>query len=262
LQYLEAWPPIGLRRGTTVCSSVAGRWRWRATSAKPRACRSRRSPIGSGAHPRQSRRTSTTHPRLAKDLRVAPPRTQASARRAPCTAPRCTKPPPGLSRAERTPPWRGRASPRPDPVRRSSQATRATCVRSGSRHTDAAPIGSRADSAASSGRAAARAGGRLAALRKRRAPHGRDCPQYLLCLEPLTWRSRRLFGAHNSAIEGRSGVRGRRGYRNRGERAVSSPMRAAARRLPGASCRPACASPGPCSRPAGRGEIAERVANQ
>jgi len=48
----------------------------------------------------------------------------------------------------------------------------------------------------------------------------------------------------------------------RGERAVSSPMRAAARRLPGASCGPACASPGRCSRPAGRGEIAERVAKR
>ena len=37
--------------------------------------------------------------------------------------------------------------------------------------------------------------------------------------------------------------------RKRGEPAVSSPIRAAARRLPGASCGPACASPGRCSRP-------------
>jgi hypothetical protein len=49
--------------------------------------------------------------------------------------------------------------------------------------------------------------------------------------------------------------------RVRGERAVSSPMRAAARRPPGASCGPACASPGRRSRPAGRGETAERAAN-
>ena len=39
------------------------------------------------------------------------------------------------------------------------------------------------------------------------------------------------------------------GYCSRGKRAVSSPIRAAARRLPGASCGPACASPGRCSRP-------------
>jgi hypothetical protein len=49
---------------------------------------------------------------------------------------------------------------------------------------------------------------------------------------------------------------------SRGERAVSSPMRTAARRLPGASCGPACASPGRCSRPAGRRETAERVAKR
>jgi len=51
-------------------------------------------------------------------------------------------------------------------------------------------------------------------------------------------------------------------YPNRGERAVSSPMRAAARRLPGTSSGPACASPGRCSRPATRGETPERVANR
>jgi hypothetical protein len=48
----------------------------------------------------------------------------------------------------------------------------------------------------------------------------------------------------------------------RGEPAVSSPMRAAAGRLPGTSCGPACASSGRCSRPAGRGETAERVAKR
>jgi hypothetical protein len=52
------------------------------------------------------------------------------------------------------------------------------------------------------------------------------------------------------------------GDRNRGERAVSSPMRAAARRLSGASCGPACASSGRCSRPAGRRETPEAVAKE
>ena len=46
----------------------------------------------------------------------------------------------------------------------------------------------------------------------------------------------------------------------RGKRAVSSPMRAAVRRLPGSSCGPACASSGRCSRPTGRSGTAERVA--
>ena len=46
--------------------------------------------------------------------------TQASARRAPCMAHAAHKADPGVSRAERTPPWRGGASRTPDPVRRSS----------------------------------------------------------------------------------------------------------------------------------------------
>jgi hypothetical protein len=35
-------------------------WRWRVTTGRPRASRSRRSPSASGAHPRPSRATSTT----------------------------------------------------------------------------------------------------------------------------------------------------------------------------------------------------------
>ncbi len=50
----------------TVWSSVAGRWRWRGTSAKPTVCRSRRSPIGSVALQRRSRPTFTTRLMLTK----------------------------------------------------------------------------------------------------------------------------------------------------------------------------------------------------
>ncbi len=46
----------------TACSSAAVRSRWRATSARPRACRTRRSPIVSAARRRRSRRTSTIRP--------------------------------------------------------------------------------------------------------------------------------------------------------------------------------------------------------
>ena len=52
----------------------------------------------------------------------------------------------------------------------------------------------------------------------------------------------------------------RRGFRNRGEPAVSCPMKAAARRLRSASRDSACASSGRCTRPAERGETAECVA--
>jgi hypothetical protein len=47
-----------------------------------------------------------------------------------------------------------------------------------------------------------------------------------------------------------------------GEPAVSSPMRAAVRRLPGAPCGPACASSGRCSRPARPGETPGAVAKE
>ena len=57
-----AWPPVDLRRRMTVSSSVAGRWRWRATSARLRDCRTPRSPSGLVARRRRSRRTSTTRP--------------------------------------------------------------------------------------------------------------------------------------------------------------------------------------------------------
>ena len=51
--------------------SVAALLHSLTTIGRPRGCRSRRSPIGSGAHPRRSRPTSTTHLMLTKDLRIA-----------------------------------------------------------------------------------------------------------------------------------------------------------------------------------------------
>ena len=57
------------------------------------------------------------------------------------------------------------------------------------------------------------------------------------------------FPVSSKAAVGVSRNRASTGSSFRGKRAVSSPIRAAARRLPGASCGPACASPGRCSRP-------------
>ena len=135
--------------GYDAWSSGVGRSRWRATIARPRASRLRRSPTGSGARRRRSRPTSTTHLTLTKGLR----KPRRDARRV--WRPPAHKADPGLSRAERTPPWRGGASPTPDPVRRSS----------------------------------ARQGRYLSAYASRRSAGS----------------SRRLFGAHNSAIAGGHG---------------------------------------------------------
>ena len=41
-QYLGTWPPVDLRRRTTVSSSVAERWRQPATSARRKGCRTPR----------------------------------------------------------------------------------------------------------------------------------------------------------------------------------------------------------------------------
>jgi len=73
-----------------------------------------RSPGGSDGPRRPSRRTCTTHLTLTKGLR----KPRRDARRV--WRPPAHKADPGLSRAERTPPWRGGASPTPDPVRHSS----------------------------------------------------------------------------------------------------------------------------------------------
>jgi len=72
----------------------------------------------------------------------------------------------------------------------------------------------------------------------------------------------RLCRAHSLSSAAGSRPRGRCGYCNRGEPGVSRPIKAAVRRLPSASRDLACASSGRCSRPAGRDEAAERVANQ
>ncbi len=92
----------------------AGPRRSRATTATRRGSRSPRSPGGSDGLRPASRHTCMTHPTLTKGL-LKPRR---DARRV--WRPPAHKADPGLSRAERTPPWRGGASPTPDPVRRSS----------------------------------------------------------------------------------------------------------------------------------------------
>ena len=97
-----------------VFRSVVGRLRSRGIIAIRRVCRSRRSRAGWDAQRRRSRRTCTTHLTLTKGLR----KPRRDARRV--WRPPAHKADPGLSRAERTPPWRGGASPTPDPVRRSS----------------------------------------------------------------------------------------------------------------------------------------------
>ena len=74
--------------------------------------------------------------------------------------------------------------------------------------------------------------------------------------------SRRLCGAHNSAIGGRSRAFSRRGYRNRGEPVVRRPTEAIARRPTATSRGSTCASSGPCSRPPAHGRTAECVALQ
>ena len=106
-------------------SSVAGPSRWRGTTASSRGSPSGRSPIVWAARRRRSRRTSTTHLTLTKGLR----KPRRDARRV--WRPPAHKADPGLSRAERTPPWRGGASLTPDPVRRSSarQGALLECVR-------------------------------------------------------------------------------------------------------------------------------------
>ena len=63
----------------------------------------------------------------------------------------------------------------------------------------------------------------------------------------------------NSGSPGGRVPRGRGDFCNRGEPGVSRPIKAAARRLPSASRDSGCASSGRCSRPAARGETAERV---
>jgi len=63
--------PSNQRADMTVCSSGAAGWRWRVTSARRRASRSRRSLGVSSARLRRSRLTSTTHPTLTKDRRIA-----------------------------------------------------------------------------------------------------------------------------------------------------------------------------------------------
>lgn len=69
----KAWPLLDLRRRTTAWSSVAGRWRWRVTSGRPRGCRSRRSPSGWADRRRRSRPTSNAprgallYPRRSRD---------------------------------------------------------------------------------------------------------------------------------------------------------------------------------------------------
>ena len=93
----------------TASTSVVGRSRSRATTATRRASRSLTSRVGSVAQKPRSRRTSTTRLTLTKGT------TQASARRASCTAAPAQKADPGLSRTEHTQPWRGGASPTPIP---------------------------------------------------------------------------------------------------------------------------------------------------
>ena len=81
-------------------SSVAGRSHWRATTARTRASRSRRSPTGSVARRRRSRRTSTTRLAIRRGrsrpatracaAAAAPTRSRATARATPTrTARRC-----------------------------------------------------------------------------------------------------------------------------------------------------------------------------
>ena len=123
--------------------------RSRATTATRRGSRSPRSPGGSVAQKPPSRRTCTTNLTLTKGLR----KPRRDARRV--WRPPAHKADPGLSRAERTPPWPGGTALRPIP---------------------------------SGARAHAR-GRYLSAYASRRSAGG----------------SRRLVGAHNSAIAGGHG---------------------------------------------------------
>jgi hypothetical protein len=83
-------------------------------TATRRGSRSPRSPGGSDGLRPPSRHACMTHLTLTKGLR----KPRRDARRV--WRPPAHKADPGLSRAERTPPWRGGASRTPDPVRRSS----------------------------------------------------------------------------------------------------------------------------------------------
>ena len=156
----------------------AGPRRSRATTATRRGSRSPRSPGGSDGLRPPSRHTCMTRLRLTKDLRIALRAKSASARRAPRTVPPGARVAPGLSRAERTPPWRDGARLRPIPAGARAYAGGAAT------RTLACSAPSRSASPVLRDRA----------LGKRGAASRRSAVS-----------SRPLCGAHNSAIRGGHG---------------------------------------------------------
>ena len=64
-----------------LCSIAAAPLPWRATSARPRASRSPKSPLASAARPRRSRLTSTTRPARRPGLQGQAPRPLRAMRR-------------------------------------------------------------------------------------------------------------------------------------------------------------------------------------
>ena len=135
--------PTSRRALTTAWSSVVAPSPWRVTSARPRGCRSPRSPSVWAARQRRSRPTSTTRLRLTKDLRIAHALTPASARRATRAAfgafpdhevARGSK----HGRTHAAMAWRH--GPTPDPGRRSTVRRGATCARTSRGTPGAAPV--------------------------------------------------------------------------------------------------------------------------
>ena len=108
----------------------AGLRRLLATTAMPRVSRSGRSPGGWDGRRPPSRRTCTTRLMLTNDLGIAP-RVNAGLGATRAGYGRLPEPKiaPGLSRAERTPPWPGGAALRPIPTGARPYAGGATCAR-------------------------------------------------------------------------------------------------------------------------------------